>query len=109
MRDENHEPIYTYNDKYMRWFVRQSLKGGHVCAFIQYYKSKFCDEFIKIFSEDLNIKRYVYDIIEAYMIYKHERLKIIQKEYESKFNDHRDIDEEEMNNYINKERWFSNS
>ena len=35
MRDENDEPIYTYNDKYMRWFVRQRIKGGRVCAFIQ--------------------------------------------------------------------------
>ena len=44
MRDENDEPIYTFNDKYMRWFVRQSIKGGGVCAFNQYYKSKICDE-----------------------------------------------------------------
>ena len=21
LRDENYEPIYTYNDEYMRWFV----------------------------------------------------------------------------------------
>ena len=34
------EPIYTYDDKYMRWFVRQSIKGGRVFAFNQYYKSK---------------------------------------------------------------------
>ena len=36
MRDENDEPNYTYIDKYMRWFVRQSIKGGRVCAFNQY-------------------------------------------------------------------------
>ena len=34
MRNENEEPIYTFIDKYMRWFVRQSIKGGRVCAFI---------------------------------------------------------------------------
>ena len=33
MRDENYEPVYTYIDKYMRWFVRQSIKGGRVCSF----------------------------------------------------------------------------
>ena len=37
MRDEKDEPIYTYKDKYVRLFVRQSIKGGRVCAFIQYY------------------------------------------------------------------------
>ena len=29
------EPIYTYNDKYRRWFFRQSIKAGRVCAFNQ--------------------------------------------------------------------------
>ena len=53
MRDENDEPIYTYNDKYMRLFVRQSIKGGLVCAFNHYYRSKICDEVLKILSEEL--------------------------------------------------------
>ena len=34
------EPIYTDIDKYMKWFVRPKVKGGKVCAFNQYYKSK---------------------------------------------------------------------
>ena len=84
----------------MRCFVRQSIKGGRVCAFNQYYRSKICDEVLKVLSEELNVKGSVYDIIEAYMNYKNHHLKIIKEEYESKFNDYRDIDEEEMNNYI---------
>ena len=36
LRTEEDEPIYTYNDKYMKWFVRQSKKGGRICAFNQY-------------------------------------------------------------------------
>ena len=35
LRTEEDEPIYTYNDKHMRWFVRKSIRGGRVCAFIQ--------------------------------------------------------------------------
>ena len=35
LRTEKDEPIYTYNDKYMRWFDRQSMKRGRVCAFNQ--------------------------------------------------------------------------
>ena len=49
-RDENDEPICTYNDKYMRYFVRQSIKGGRVCAFNQYYRSKNCGDILKIIS-----------------------------------------------------------
>ena len=41
------EPIYTYNDKYKRYFVRQSFQGGRVCFFNHYYKSKICDDFFK--------------------------------------------------------------
>ena len=102
MREENDEPTYTYNDKYIRLFVRQSLKGGRVCVFNQYCKSKICDEVLKILSEELNVKRNVYDIIEAYMNYKNHHLKFIKEEYESKLNDYRDLDENEMNDYINK-------
>ena len=40
LRTEEDEPIYTYDDKYMRWFVRQSIKGGRVCSFTQNFKSK---------------------------------------------------------------------
>ena len=47
LRTEDDEPIYTYNDKYMRWFVRQSMKGRRVCAFNQYYKSKQCKDNLK--------------------------------------------------------------
>ena len=48
LRTEEDEPIYTYDDKYMRWFVCQSMKGGRVCAFNQYYKSKHFDDIKKI-------------------------------------------------------------
>ena len=45
LRDENDEPIYTYNDKHMRWFVRQGIKGGRDFAFNQYYISNFVMKF----------------------------------------------------------------
>ena len=43
----------------------------------------------------------MYDIVEAYMKYKNHPLKN-NKEYEKKFTDYREIDEEERNNYMNK-------
>ena len=39
----------------MRLFVRQSIKGGGGCSFIQYYQSKIYDDFLKILSEELNV------------------------------------------------------
>ena len=104
VRTEEYEPIYTYNDKYMRWFVRQAAYVGRVCAFIQYYKSKISDDILKIISKELNLdeKANVYEKIEAYMKYKNDHSKIIKEEYGSKFDDYRNTNEEEMNNFINK-------
>ena len=62
----------------MRHFVRQSIKGGRVCAFNQYYKSEFCGDILKTLSRELNVEGNVYDIIEAYMNYKHDHLKNIK-------------------------------
>ena len=79
----------TYNDKYVRWFVRQSIKRGRVCSFNQKYSLKICDENLKILSEELNVKGNVYDIVEAYMKYRNHHLKIIKDEYEINFFEYR--------------------
>ena len=83
-------------------FVRESFKGGRVCAFNQYYKSKISDDVLKILSRELRVEGNVYDIIEVYVKHKNDHLKIIEKEYDSKIDDYRDIGEEEKNNHINK-------
>ena len=101
LRTEEDEPIYTYNDKYMRWFVRQSIKGGKVCSFNQYYKSKHCDDILKIINKELAVKGTVYDTIEAYMEYKNKHFEIFEKEYEDQFDDYRDENVEENEKYIN--------
>ena len=101
LRTEEDEPIYTYNDKYMRWFVRRSIKGGRVGAFNQYYKSKHCDDILKIINKELAVKGTVYDTIEAYVEYKSKHFKIFEKEYEDRFDDYRDENVEEKEKYIN--------
>ena len=103
LRTEKEEPIYTYNDKYMRWFVRQSIKRGRVCSFNQYYKSNHCNDIKRILSKELGVKGNIYDIFEEYLRYKKRNIMIfIKKEYESQFNDYRDEDEDEKEKYINK-------
>ena len=101
LRREEDEPIYTYNDKYMRWFVCRLIKGGRVCSFNQYYNTKICDDVLKIISEELNLNGNIYDIIEAYLINKNKHFEIFEKEYENHFNDYRDEDIEDKEKYIN--------
>ena len=69
LRDENDEPIYTNTVIYMRWFIRQSIKGGRCCAFNQYYKSKISDKIFKTISEELNINGNISDNISIYIEY----------------------------------------
>ena len=102
LRTEEDEPIYTYNDKYMIWFVRQSIKGGRVCAFNQYYKSKHFEDIKKIISKFLDVKGTVYEIFEEYLKYKKKHYDIFEKEYEAQFDDYRDENEEDKEKYINK-------
>ena len=97
---EEDEPIYTNNDRYIRWFIRQSIKRGRVCAFSQYYQSKFCDEILKSISEELNVKGNIYDIKEAYLNYRNKHFKIYEKENEKQFNDYRDEDVEEKEKFV---------
>ena len=98
---EEDETIYTCIDEYMRWFVRQSIKGGRVCAFNQFYKSKHCNDILKIKNKELAVKGTVYDTIEAYMEHKHKHFKIFEKQYEGQFDEYRDEDVEEKEKYIN--------
>ena len=63
----------------MRWFFRQSIKRGRVWAFHQCYKSKLCDDILKIISEELNVEGNIYDIIEAYLDYEKKTLKFLKK------------------------------
>ena len=79
LRIEEDEPIYTYNDKYMRWFVRQSTKRERVCAFYQYYKSKLCDDILKNTSEELYDQGKIFDILEAYLNYMKKYFKNFEK------------------------------
>ena len=106
LRDESDEPIYTYNDEFMRHFVRQSIKGGPCSALNQYYKSNISKEVFNIISKELNIDDIndnVCEIKDKNFEYTNEQRKIIEDEYDSQFNDYRDNDEEERTEHINKE------
>ena len=85
----------------MRWFLRQSMKGGKVCGFNQYYNTKHSDDILKFVNKELAVKGSVYDTIEAYMEYKNKHFKIFEKEYKDQFDDYRHENVEEKERYIN--------
>ena len=64
LRDENDEPIYTYNDEYMRHFIRKIIKFGRCASYNQYYKSSTSDEVFNIISQQLNVKVNLCEILD---------------------------------------------
>ena len=107
LRDENDEPIYTYTDPFMRNFVRKAIKGGRCNAFNQYYKSEISDEVYNIISKELNVfddddGDNMCDILEKYFEFLNKHEKEYEKEFDSKYNDYRDINPKEKEKYVNK-------
>ena len=103
LRVENDEVIHTYNDEFMRHFVRQSIKGGRCSASNQYCKSNISDKVFNIISKKSDNSGNVCEILERYFEYTNKHRKIIESEHDSPSKDYRDIDEEERTEHINKE------
>ena len=68
-RTPSEEPIYSYADKYMRHFGRQSIKGGKVGAFNQSYESQISNKVFETISDELKVNGNKYEIIETYSKY----------------------------------------
>ena len=97
------EPIYTYTDKYIRYFVRQSIKGGKVGAFNQIYESEISDKIFDIIKSELAIDGDKYEIIEKYSSYIKAYRTKYENEYESQFDDYRLIKQKAKDKYVNEE------
>ena len=52
LRDENDEPVSTYNDEIPGWFVKQCKKEGRCSAVNQCYKFINSEEVFTIISKD---------------------------------------------------------
>ena len=91
--DEKDEPIYTYTDPFMRNFVRQSIKEGRCIAFAQPYQSEISDEVFDMISKELKVNSNICDILEKYFEFINKYDKQCAKEYNSEYDDYRDIDQ----------------
>ena len=102
LRDENDELIYNCTDPFMRNFVRKAIKGGRCNAFNQHYKSKISDEVFNIVSKELNVNGNICEILEKYFEFLNKYEKQYAKEFDSEYNDYRDIDQKEKEKYVNR-------
>ena len=101
LRDENDEQIKTYTDPFMRIFVKKRIKGGRCNAFNQRYKSEISDEVFNIISKELNVNGNICEILEKFFELLNEHEKQNAEEFDSKFDDYRDINEKEKTDCSN--------
>ena len=102
LRDEDDEPIYTYTDPFMRNFVRKTIKGGRCNAFNQHYKSQISDEVFNIISKELNVNGDICVLLEKCFNFLNKYEKQYSKEFDSRYDDYRDISEKEKEKYVNR-------
>ena len=95
--------FYTFNDKYVRDFIRRSIKGGRVGAFNRYFESKQCEEILNTIKNHLKINdNEISNIIDKYLKYinnKREEFKLI---FENGEKDYRKINKKELDDFLNK-------
>ena len=48
--------FYTFNDKYVRDYIRRSIKGGRRAALNRYFKPSQCEEILNTMKKHLGIK-----------------------------------------------------
>ena len=80
----------------------KAIKGGRCNAFNQHYKSEISDKVFNIISKELNDNGNVCDILEKYFEFLNKHEKQYAKEFDSKYDDYRDIDQKEKEKYVNK-------
>ena len=61
----------------------------------------YSDEVFNIISQDLNINGNICDILDKFFEYTNKHRKIIEDEYDSQFDDYRDLNQEERTICIN--------
>ena len=86
----------------MRNFALNAIKGGRCNAFSQHYKSEILGEVFIIISKKLNVKGNECDILEKYFEFLNKREIHYATEFDSKYDDYRDIDQEEKTDYVYK-------
>ena len=102
LRDENDEPIYSYNEEFMRHFVRQSIKEECCSTLDQYYKSTISDQVFNIMSQVLGVNGNLSEILDKNFEKKtNKHRKIIEHEYDAQYKDYRDNDQEKRIKFIN--------
>ena len=95
--------FYTFNDKYVRSFIRKSIKGGRCGAFIRYFESNQCEEILNTIKKHLKINdNEISNIIDKYLKYINTKRDEYTLEFENGEKDYRKINKKELEKFLEK-------
>ena len=93
--------FYTFNDKYVRDFIRKSIKGGRVGAFNRYFESNQCEEILNTIKKHLKINDdEISNIIDKYLKYFNTKRDEFKTEFENGEKDYRKINNKELDKFL---------
>ena len=89
--------FYTFNDEYVRSFIRKSIKGGRCGAFNRYFESNQCEEILNTIKKHLKIDcNEISNIIDEYLNYINSKRREYTLEFENGEKDYRKINKKEL-------------
>ena len=95
--------FYTFNDKYVRDFIRKSIKGGRVAALNRYFESNQCEQFLSIIKKHLKITdNDISNTIDKYSKYINTKRNEFRLEFENGEKDYRRINKKELDKFLEK-------
>ena len=95
--------FYTFNDEYVRDFIRRSIKGGRVAAFIRYFESSQREEILNTIQKHLRIKdNEISNVIDEFLKYINIKRYEFELEFENGEKDYRKTNKRELDKVLEK-------
>ena len=93
--------FYTFNDKYVRNFIRKSIEGGRCGAFNRYFESNQFDEIMSTIKKHLKINdNEISNIIDKYLKYNNTKRDGFKLKFENGEKDYRKINKKELGKFL---------
>ena len=93
--------FYTFNDKYVRNFIRKSIKGGRVGSYIRYFEQKQCDEILLTIKKHLKINNNgISNIVYEYFKYFKTKHNEFKSKFENDEKDYRKLNKKELDKFL---------
>ena len=97
------QEFYTFIHKFVRDFIRKSIKGGRVAALNRYFESNQCEEILNFIKKHLKLNdNEISNLIDEYLSFNNIKRAEFKLEFVNVENDYRKINKKELDNFLEK-------